>query len=146
MPRPRGGEWLKGELASLKARGVTDLASMLTPVEETELLLQSEAQICAELGLKFHRHPIGDHGLPLQPGFDEFITSLLPVLMQQKGFIAIHCYAGIGRATVVAAALLCRLGLSADEAIGLISLARGWDVPDTHEQFDFIHGLEQRAT
>jgi len=140
MPRPRGGEWLMGELASLKFRGVTDLVSLLPPCEEVELALQSEAQFCADLRLRFHRHPIDDRGIPLQPAFDDFITSLLPSLVA-PGFIAIHCRAGIGRSTVAAAALLRRLGLSASDALGLISNARGFDVPDTLEQLDFINAL-----
>jgi predicted protein tyrosine phosphatase len=143
MPRPRGQEWLKGELASLKSRGVTDLVSMLQPAEEIELRLQSEEQFCAELGIRFHGHPVGDRGIPLQPGFDNFIASLLPNLTE-PGFIAIHCRAGIGRSTVAAAALLCRLGLSASDAIALISKARGFDVPDTDAQLDFIYRLDQQ--
>ena len=143
MPRPRGGDWLTGELASLKSRGVTDLVSMLTPAEEIELGLQSESQFCADLGLRFHRHPVADRGIPLQPGFDYFIGLLLPNLTQE-GFIAIHCRAGIGRSSVAAAALLCGLGVSASEAIALISQARGFDVPDTEEQQAFILNFGQR--
>lgn len=145
MPRPRGSEWLRGELASLQSRGVTDLVSLLTPAEEVELRLQAEEQNCADLGIRFHRHPVNDRGIPLRPDFDNFIASLLPVLTQQ-GFIAIHCRAGIGRSSVAAAAFLCGLGVSATEAIALISHARGFDVPDTDEQLDFIHNLDQRKS
>jgi protein-tyrosine phosphatase len=144
MPRPRGGVWLKGELASLITAGVSDLASLLTPPEEMELGLQLESPYCAELGLRFHRHPIGDRGIPLQPGFDQFIAGLLPSLTQ-GGFIAIHCRVGIGRSAVAAAAFLCRLGVSAQDAITLISNARGFDVPDTEEQIEFIHSLDKRS-
>src|SRR6266851_830954 len=80
MPRPRGGPWLKAELASLKVRGVTDLVSLLAPKEEIELNLQLEPQFCAEFGIRFHRHSVPDHGLPVQPAFDAFVTSLLPIL------------------------------------------------------------------
>jgi len=142
MPRPRGGEWLRRELTSLKNRGVTDLVSMLTPDEEAELVLQAEPQICAELGLRFHRYLVRDRGVPAQPEFDNFISTLLPIL-QQGGFIAIHCRAGIGRSSVVAAGFLCRLGVSAEEAIAVISQARGLEVPDTDAQIDFIYSLEQ---
>ena len=142
MPRPRGGEWLMGELASLQSRGVTDIVSMLTPSEEVELRLQSEAEFCADLGIRFHRHAVNDRGIPLQPEFDNFIALLLPYLTLQ-GFIVIHCRAGIGRSTITAAALLCRLGLSASDAVALISNARGFEVPDTDDQLDFIHGLDQ---
>ncbi len=141
MPRPREGLWLKSELVSLKVRGVTDLVSMLTPQEDIEVGLQAEAQYCAELGLRFHRHPVPDRRVPQQPAFNEFITSLLPVLTQ-GGFIAIHCRAGIGRSTIVAAALLCRLGLSASDAVALITEARGFEVPDTDDQLEFIYSLD----
>jgi len=139
-PRPRGGLWLMTELVSLKRRGVTDVVSLLTLAEATELQLQAEEKFCNDLLLKFHRYPIPDRGLPVQPVFDTFITSLL-LSMVQGGFVAIHCKAGIGRSTLVAAALLCRFGLAADEAIELIAKARGFEVPDTDEQLDFIRRL-----
>jgi protein-tyrosine phosphatase len=144
MPRPRGGDWLRDEIESFKISGVTDLVSMLTFAEETELDLQSEQQYCEELSLRFHRHPITDRGIPIQPDFDEFIDSLLPLLKQGK-FIAIHCRAGIGRASVSAAALLCGLGMTASEAMALISRARGFEIPDTEEQRDFIIQFDQRT-
>jgi len=144
MPRPRGGDWLRGEIASLKNSGVTDLVSMLMPTEEAQLDLKSEQLFCEELGLRFHRHPIVDRGIPTQPAFDKLIDSLVPV-MEQGGFVAVHCRAGIGRATITAAALLCRLGISPDDAMTLISQARGFDVPDTEKQLDFIVQFGQRA-
>ena len=104
--------------------------------------LQAEEQICVELGIKFHRHPVIDHALPIQPGFDAFIDSLLPILTS-GGFIAVHCFAGIGRSTMTVCALLLRLGVSASEAIALSSHARGFDVPETEAQVEFVHGLEQ---
>ena len=144
MPRPRGGDWLRGEIGSLKTSGVTDLVSLLTPAEEAELDLQFEPQYCEEFGLRFHRHPVEDRGIPMQPAFDEFIDSLL-IHLKQGSFIAIHCRAGIGRASVTAAALLCGLGMPASEAIALISQARGFEIPDTEAQRDFILKFDQRA-
>jgi len=142
MPRPRGGEWLVREIASMKASGVTDVVSMLTPPEVIEVGLQLEAQVCAAAEIGFHLHPIGDRGIPLRAPFDAFIATLVPIL-EQQGFIAVHCRAGIGRSTVVAAGLLIRLGVSAQEALALISNARGLDVPDTEDQLDFILSLER---
>jgi protein-tyrosine phosphatase len=137
MARPRGGDWLGDELASLKTLGVSDLVSLLTPQEEAELDLTAEPQSCAGAGLRFHSYPIPDRGLPLQPAFSHFIDLLLPILTG-GGFIAIHCRAGIGRSSVTAAALLCRLGVSAPLAISLISKARRLEIPDTDEQRAFI--------
>jgi len=142
MRRPRGGEWLKAEMELLKAEGVTDLVTLLTPLEETDLGLLLEPQYCDELGIRFYRHPVPDREVPPQPAFDQFIDSLLPRL-QQGGFVAIHCRVGIGRSSVAAAALLCRLGVSARDAIILISRARGFAVPDTDDQLDFILDFDQ---
>ena len=143
MPRPRGGDWLRGEIESFKISGVTDMISMLTPAEETELDLQSEQRYCEEFGLGFHRHPVADRGIPMQPAFGEFIDSLLPIL-RQGGFLAIHCRAGIGRASVTAAALLCGLGMRSSEAMDLISQARGFEIPDTEVQRDFISNFDRQ--
>jgi len=145
MPRPRGGEWLVREIASMKASGVTDVVSLLTPAEEAELALQQEAQTCAAAEIGFYLHPVGDRGIPLRAPFDAFVDTLVPIL-QRGGFIAVHCRAGIGRSTVVAAALLIRLGVSAQDALVLISNARGFDVPDTEDQHDFIFSLDQHSS
>jgi protein-tyrosine phosphatase len=141
MPRPRADEWLKAEIASLQKAGVTDLVSMLTLSEEVEIGLLFEPNFCDEFGIRFHRYSLPDRSVPLQPAFDDFIASLLPVL-QHGGFIAIHCRAGIGRSSVVAAGFLCALGVPAHEALRRISHARGFDVPDTQEQLDFILSLD----
>jgi protein-tyrosine phosphatase len=142
MARPRGGDWLYDELVSLRTFGVSDVASLLTPPEETELDLVTEAQSCAEVGLKFHSHPIPDRGLPVQPAFSRFIDSLLTVLTR-GGFVAIHCRAGIGRSSITAAALLWRLGVSAPEAVNLIAKARRLEIPDTEEQREFILSFDK---
>jgi protein-tyrosine phosphatase len=145
MARPRGADWLKDQLLSLKQQGVTDVVSMLPLSEENELALTSEAHDCIEIGLKFHRYPIPDRSLPHQPDFDLFIDSLVPVLTH-GGFIAVHCRAGIGRSSVAAAALLCHLGVTAPDALTLISKARGIEIPDTEEQRAFILGLDKKPS
>jgi len=116
--------------------------SLLTPPEEFELDLIAEARLCADLGLKFHSHPIPDRSLPVQPAFSRLIDSLLPVLTE-GGFVAIHCRAGIGRSSITAAALLWRLGVSAPEALRLISKARRLEIPDTEEQRALILSFDK---
>jgi hypothetical protein len=140
MPRPRGNGWLADEMTSLRLMGVTDLVSMLTPDEEWELELTDEASLAASSGLRFYHHPVPDRGLPEGIEFDFLVGSLARVL-RAGGFVAIHCRGGIGRSSVLAAALLVRLGVAPLEALNAISLARGFAVPDTREQRDYILGL-----
>ncbi len=143
MPRPRGDNWLPSEIRSLKGSGVTDLVSLLTLAEEIELALLFEAQMCEEAGINFHRFAVVDRDVPPHAEFEAFINSLLPVL-RNNGFIAIHCRAGIGRSTVIAAGLLVGLGVAPEQALKMISQARGFDVPDTEAQLNFILGLGKR--
>jgi len=42
MPRPRGGDWLDGEIQSLAKAGVNVVVSLLTADEIAELELQDE--------------------------------------------------------------------------------------------------------
>jgi protein-tyrosine phosphatase len=142
MPRPRGGDWLMPELASLRLRGVTDVVSLLQIEEIEDLDIEREAEFCEMLFMRFHHHPVRDHSVPLQPGFNLFIESLLPYLAQ-GGFLAIHCRGGFGRSPIAAAALLMRLGVPAEEAIERISHARGVEVPETDQQLEFIYSLEK---
>ena len=60
MPRLRDNGWLKSEVASLKAAGVTDVISMLTISEEVEVGLIFEGEFCEEMGLRFHRYSLPD--------------------------------------------------------------------------------------
>jgi protein-tyrosine phosphatase len=141
MARPRGGEWLPDEIASLKKQGVTGVVSLLTPPEIVAFDLEAEPELCARFGLSFWNHPITDHGLPSESGFRAFMESLVSVF-HEDSFLAIHCFAGIGRSSMTAAAILVHLGMPAEEAFRLISMARGYSVPDTEEQRDFIVNLE----
>ena len=52
--------------------------------------------------------------------------------------IAIHCRAGIGRSSLVAASVLICLGTRPGEALRLIGNARGVPVPATDDQRDWV--------
>ena len=64
MPRPRGGDWLDGEVQSLAKAGVNVLVSLLTADEVAELELQDEERLCGDCGLRFISFPIPDRSVP----------------------------------------------------------------------------------
>ncbi|MFD8479349.1 tyrosine protein phosphatase [Kitasatospora sp. NPDC059673] len=133
MARPRGGDWLAEELAALAAAGVTDLVSALTPPECAELGLSAEPELAVAAGLHFHSLPIPDFTTPthsqVRPKLDELTT-----LLRAGAHLVIHCRAGIGRSSLLAASTLILDGLDADTAWARIAHARGLPVPDTTEQ------------
>lgn len=138
MPRPRGDDRLAEEMAALRAAGVDVLASLQTHEERVELGLVDEPAAAARAGLEFLEFPIADLGVPdrydsMQP----FLTTLRTRLDAGR-YVVIHCRAGVGRSSLVAAALLTGYGVPVDEAWARISEARGIRVPETVEQGEWL--------
>ena len=59
--------------------------------------------------------------------------------------VAIHCRAGIGRSTTLAACVLILLGVNGEVALDMIAAARGLEVPETEAQRQWILGFCEAA-
>lgn len=138
MPRPRGGDWLEDEIHSLRSQGVDVIASMLTPREVDELDLSAEEATCRSLGIQFLSFPINDRSVPgCTPSALDFVRSLSDLRSNGKA-ITIHCRAGIGRSSMIAAAVLAVDGATPTAVWRMIYRARGCAVPDTVEQVAWV--------
>jgi len=131
--RPRGGDWLRDDLAGAQIRGVRILVSCLTEEEESELELEHESEAARSLGLAFLRIPIADQGTPA-PGVVEEAISRISLAGSCHRKIAIHCRQGLGRSPLVAGAMLVREGMTPLDAWDAIARARGQPVPETEAQ------------
>lgn len=138
MPRPRGDDWLQGEIESLKGMGVQSLVSMLTAEEESHYGLTREGLTAQKHGLRFHSHPVPDHQVPESPEAAWTLARSLADEFREGRAIAVHCFAGIGRSSLMLACVLISLGLDAESAWEKLSEARGFEVPDTREQRDWV--------
>jgi protein-tyrosine phosphatase len=137
-PRPRGGDWLKDDVAKWKRAGINSVLSLLTPEEERDLDLRGEALEVRALGLDFTSFPIPDRQIPTSEAkFSEVLESAARDLSVGKNML-VHCRQGIGRSGLAAACLLVKNGLSPGAAVDTISAARGLAVPETTEQRDWI--------
>lgn len=137
MPRPRGGDWLDDEVAALQEAGVRVLVSLLTTTEMRELELSGEANAAARAGLRFYHHPIVDLGVPERAPVLALVDQLVERL-RAGDHVVVHCRAGIGRSSLVAGAVLVRLGIEPGAAWATISTARGVAVPETEEQREWL--------
>jgi protein-tyrosine phosphatase len=140
MARPRAGEWLEDEVSGWKAEGIDTVVSLLERDEVEELGLGLEATLCALQGIEFISFPIADRGVPSEPA----AATLSDVLVSELGGgknIAIHCRAGIGRSSVVAACVMVGTGFTAAHAFDQISAARGVQVPDTDGQRAWVESF-----
>jgi protein-tyrosine phosphatase len=138
VPRPRGGDWLRDDLAALKTGGIDILVSFLPGYEAEELGLSEEAQLAAEAGLEFISYPVLDRTVPDDlPGFRALVQRLAGEVRAGRR-VGAHCRGCIGRSTVLIAALMMTLGSGAETALAQIEQARGFQVPDTPEQRAWI--------
>jgi protein-tyrosine phosphatase len=136
--RPRGGEGLQADLEEARAEGVDVLVSMLTSQDNEELGLSEEGRIAEQLGMRFVSYPILDRCTPSDiSSFRRLVTDLRD---RVRGGMRVgaHCRGCIGRATVLLASVMIALGWRADQALRLIEQARGFPVPDTPEQLEWI--------
>lgn len=145
MPRPRGGDWLEDEVRAWRQAGVDVVLSLLTRDEIADLDLGCEEQFCGANDIQFLSFPIPDRGVPsVNEAVAELLTKLAERLTSGKN-VAIHCRQGIGRAALMAASALVRLGLDPAAAVLRVRAARGCTVPETLEQRRWIADFARTA-
>jgi protein-tyrosine phosphatase len=132
--RPRGGDWLEEEMIAWRRAGIDVIVSLLEPAEAADLNLENEAMQSEGTGMQFFSFPIADRSIPSSNSDIHGLLSKIGKKLSQGKNVAIHCRQGIGRAGLVAAALLIEAGLNPEEAIRRVSTARRVPVPETAEQ------------
>ena len=143
LARPRGNDWLADEIHDWCEAGVRVVVSLLGPEEELELGLSDEAHLVQASGLRFINFPIEDYGVPASETALHKLVKEVAHLLGQGHDVGIHCRAGIGRSSLVAACLLVGGGQAVEASFEQIQEARGVPVPDTVDQrtwvADFAH-------
>src|SRR5579863_7086194 len=103
--RPRGGDWLEDEIEGWRKQGVGVVVSLLTPSENDELNLKDEARLSKAKDIQFFSFPIEDRGVPLSSAKVEQLVAQLGPEIQHGKTVAVHCRQGIGRSSLISAAL-----------------------------------------
>lgn len=132
--RPRGGDWLEDEIEGWREQGIDVVVSLLTPSEDEELALKSEARFLKAKHIRFFSFPIEDRGVPPSSVKVEQLAAQLGSEIRQSKKVAVHCRQGIGRSSLISAAVLISAGEDVEQALRAISKARGLEVPETAEQ------------
>lgn len=144
VARPRGGDWLEIETQAWADAGLGVVVSMLEDSEIAEFELEREAERAAERGIEFILYPVADRGVPVLG--DRFIrlNDHLQTLLRSGKNVGIHCRQSIGRAPLLAAALMVADGMEPAEAFSELSISRGRSVPETPEQVEWIRNFAHR--
>ena len=109
-------------------------------VEDRELDYVLESW--ADFGVKVKHLPIPDFGTPSLDDLHEVIEWIKRQTEDGKA-VLVHCYGGIGRSGMVAAAYLISNGFGADDAIKHVR-ARVSGAIETHEQENLLRAFMQR--
>jgi len=138
IARPRGGDWLEDEVEGWKEAGLNVVVSLLTTGEQSELGLNSEAEIVKRNGLTYICFPIADYSVPVSKIPVQQLAAELNDQLSRGARIGVHCRQSIGRSSLLAACVLVTSGESPKRAFELIELARRVPVPDTAEQKEWV--------
>lgn len=133
MAHPRGLTALDADMAALRADGVDVVLSLQTAEERAELGLTDESGAAQRAGMTYREMPIRDMSTPNLAVAGSTVDDIVADLRAGR-HVVVHCWAGIGRSSTIAAAVLIRLGASAADACETVSGARGMRVPETQEQ------------
>jgi protein-tyrosine phosphatase len=128
------------DLPALRAAGVDILVCALTAEDLADAGLTEEPAAAAAAGLEFVHLPIPDWTVPDR---DEILPTLreLAARLDAGAGIVTHCWAGIGRSSLLAASIMVLSGLGPDDAWARITAARGHRVPDTEQQREWVRTL-----
>jgi len=138
MARPHADDQSAEGFFGLAEAGIKRIISVLEVHEEYVLGLENEAQYCADADIDFSSFPIPDRGVPASADDLAELSRKVYLDCADGESTAIHCRAGIGRSSLVAAAVLLHAGMTIDDSLLLIQKARGFAVPDTPEQAQWL--------
>jgi hypothetical protein len=88
--------------------------------------------------MEFIAFPVPDGGVPASTRETMALAEAIVARLDEGKAVAVHCRAGIGRSSLIAACVLVLLGLAPGMAFDRIGKARGVKVPDTEGQRDWV--------
>ena len=97
--------------------GINTIISLLEPDEAADLNLDREAEAATAAGLSFVSLPIPDRGVPASTGAVVSLAAELEAALDEGKSVAIHCRQSVGRAGLMAAAVLAASGVDPGQAM-----------------------------
>ena len=137
LAKPDGGAALASEIQGWREAGVDVVVSLLTDADNEYLGLEAEGELCRENGLQFVSFPIKDFGVPASVDVTLELVRELNELAASGKNIGFHCHGCIGRAPLIASCVLMYAGTKPETAYDLVSLARGYPIPEARTQAEW---------
>jgi protein-tyrosine phosphatase len=145
MARPRPGEWLRDEVSGWCHVGVNAVVCLLESSEISELELHDEQGLCEGSKIEFISFPITDRGVPRSVRQTAELVERVVSLLRSRANVVIHCRAGIGRSSLIAACVMLKLGFPREDIFPMLRRARGLPVPDSATQEEWLSVFSREA-
>lgn len=129
---------LRKQVKAWHQAGIELVVSLLEPHEVQELGVVNESTICDSLGIRFLSFPIRDRSVPDSPLELASLVREVHANLRDGKAVAIHCHGGIGRTGIVAACVLNELRVPVETMFHLLSVSRGYDMPESEEQKNWV--------
>lgn len=142
MARPRGNDWLEGEIINLRNNHVDIVVSLLESDEMYELDLAHEEELCMANDMLYVNFPVKDRDVPGHEGDTDKLIALLTKKINDGLSVVVHCRMGIGRSSIIAGAILVKYNLKVNDIISSVIKVRGVNVPDTEKQLQWLKNRE----
>ncbi|HEX5205752.1 MAG TPA: hypothetical protein VFW27_37960 [Actinoplanes sp.] len=137
IAHPRGDGWAADRLSALAADGVSVLVSALTAPEQQRMGFDSTVAAAAALGVEIVAFPLGEAGVPREEAAQVvLLAGRLAAHVRAGRFVAIQCFGGVGRSTLLACLTLVLLGIAPGDALRRVT--GGEPAPVTR---DWLHEL-----
>lgn len=134
---------LSTDLKQFLSLGISHILCLLNPSELRSIGVDPEkySSLATELGLHLFTYPIIEMSTPEDlSSFESLAMQPLLQCMESGQAVLVHCRGGIGRAGLVAACVLLKLGIATGPrvAIHLVRIARDRRCVESRKQEDFI--------
>jgi protein-tyrosine phosphatase len=135
IAHPRGDAWPADRLGELADVGVSVLVSALTSEEQVELAHGDTVEAAAEVGMDFIAFPPTDGGISRDEATKVILLAgRLAANVRAGRYVAVQCFGGIGRSTLLACTTMVLLGIPPGDA-----LRRVTDDPESPVTRDWLH-------
>ena len=136
---------LETDFAALKAERVDVLVNLMEEAEGERYGMGEYDAVAQQSGLAVRRYPIVDVDVPSDRATFAALVDELYAELQAQRTVVVHCLGGLGRSGTLAASLLIRAGLGAQEAIDLTRSCRPGAIEGGQPEFVRQYGQTQRG-